>query len=292
MQVLKADISKAARKASEAQGVLLATRTMPGLVSPDDKTWWRWRAQKSGQRLALSAWAMAGALLASIGGLLLRQPTAPSTASPSPFETPTAETLPAASDGAPVSTPSPKPEIAGPASSPPSRQRSEHAVRTLPAGPPARTESRPAAEALPSAAPAPGTLKVTSTPPASVVLDGDPKGPTPLSLSALAPGPHALVLTTDDGRTYQERISIASGETVERDHRFPGFGGLSITSEVWVEVSVDGGPTYQTPCRIERLLAGRHVIRASRAGYREQTMEVEVREGETERVRLVLEKQP
>jgi serine/threonine-protein kinase len=300
MQVLKADISEAARKASEEQGGLQATRTMPGLLGPDATTWRKQRDQKRSPKRLLAALAIGAALLASIGGILLRQPPAPSVAPPSPSESPrsTAETLPAASTAARASAPSASPVVDSPTSSPPAPRRQ----RPEPAAPPAETRTRPEprapVEALPSAAaptetpPGPGTLKVSSTPPASVVLDGEPKGRTPLSLSALVPGAYALVLTTDDGRMYHERVSIGPGETIERDHRFPGFGSLSITSDVWVEVSVDGGPTYQTPCRIDRLLAGRHVIRAFRPGYRERLLEVQVREGEIERARVVLEKQP
>jgi hypothetical protein len=81
------------------------------------------------------------------------------------------------------------------------------------------------------------------------------------------------------------------GATVERNHRFLGFGSLSITSEIWVDVSVDGRPSRPTPVRIDRLVAGKHVVRASRDGFKEQTLEVEVREGETRRLTIRLEPQ-
>jgi hypothetical protein len=122
------------------------------------------------------------------------------------------------------------------------------------------------------------------------MLDGEAQGRTPLKLPAVAAGRHLLVLTTEDGRSYHEELAIAPGTTLERNHRFPGFGSLSITSSTWVEVSVDGGPPQQTPCRIERLPAGKHVLRAFRRGFKEKVLDVEIREGETERISIVLER--
>lgn len=131
---------------------------------------------------------------------------------------------------------------------------------------------------------------MSSTPSAVVMLDGEARGRTPLNLPAIAAGRHLLGLTTDDGRAYHEEIAISPGATLERNHRFPGFGSLSITSDTWVEVSVDGGPPQQTPCRIERLAAGKHALRAFRQGYKEKVLEVDIREGEVERVSIALER--
>jgi tetratricopeptide (TPR) repeat protein len=66
-------------------------------------------------------------------------------------------------------------------------------------------------------------------------------------------------------------------------------GSLAVTSDVWVNVSVDGQPSDETPVFIPRLAAGRHRLEASRAGFRPETLEVEVEEGETRRVHLRLQ---
>jgi hypothetical protein len=137
----------------------------------------------------------------------------------------------------------------------------------------------------------PATLVVSSTPAAAVTVDGQPQGRTPLRLSGLPPGRHKVTLIADDGRKLEEEVSLISGTTVEREHRFPGDGSLSITSGSWCEVRVDDGPTEQTPIRFAKLAAGRHVVRAARAGHREKTMEVEIREGQQSHLDVTLERQ-
>jgi serine/threonine-protein kinase len=147
--------------------------------------------------------------------------------------------------------------------------------------------------ALPSiaSAPAPGALVLDAVPPAVVTLDGEPRGRTPLRLEPVAPGTHALVLTTDDGRVSQQDVNVRPGEAVERRHRFPGLGSAAIVSDVWVFVSVDDGAAMQTPCHVERLLAGGHVLRASRPGYKEKRVEFQVQEGQTTTVPIALERE-
>ena len=151
--------------------------------------------------------------------------------------------------------------------------------------------SAPSPAAEPAETPAgPSILVVRSTPAAAIMLDGQPQGRTPATLTSVSAGQHTLVLTTDDGRTLQEQVTVGPGARVERDHRFPGFGSLSITSDVWVEVSVDGGPTQQTPLRMDKLVAGRHTLRASRPGYKEKVMEFEIQEGDSRRLNIALER--
>jgi hypothetical protein len=89
---------------------------------------------------------------------------------------------------------------------------------------------------------------------------------------------------------HEEPVEVRPGETLRRTHRFPGFGSLSVASDVWMEVSVDGGPVQQTPCRFERLAAGRHVVRATRAGFRERVVDTDIREGEVTALRLTPER--
>jgi hypothetical protein len=113
-----------------------------------------------------------------------------------------------------------------------------------------------------------------------------------VTLEGVAPGRHALALTTDDGRRVQQEVEVAAGARVERDvTAFPGFGSLSVTSDVWYEVSVDGGPKQQTPLFLSRIAAGRHTVRASRPGYRERNYEIDVKEDDTYRLTVSLEKE-
>ena len=134
-------------------------------------------------------------------------------------------------------------------------------------------------------------LTVHSTPEAEVYLDERFRGRTPLVLEDLSPGLHDLSLVAADGRRLAERVQLAPGAALERDHRFPGFGGLSVSSDAWVEIQVDDGPPQQTPLAVPRLAAGRHTVRASRAGYRPQTHVVEIAEGQTATLRISLERE-
>lgn len=57
-------------------------------------------------------------------------------------------------------------------------------------------------------------------------------------------------------------------------------------------VSLDGGPSEQTPVDFSKVAAGLHELRAFRDGYVTQTTEIFIEEGKTSYVRLKLEKQP
>lgn len=81
----------------------------------------------------------------------------------------------------------------------------------------------------------------------------------------------------------------ADVETAERKPS-PTFGSLSVTSNVWCEVSVDDGPAQETPFQVQRLPAGRHRVRAWRAGYKEVDLAVEIHDGEDERLVVALER--
>jgi serine/threonine protein kinase len=230
-------------------------------------------------RLTLLA---AGLLAAGAGTLAFVE--GPWRAAPAPSPKPperAAVASPAAGPPATVvhAAPDPEPPVSGRARIGPSPVPAPTRVPV-----PSPTEVAPQPAALPAA------LVVHSDPPSAVRLDGAPQGRTPQTIPDLPAGAHVLVLTTDDGRVYQELVELRAGETETRAHRFPGFGSLAVASDVWMEVSVDGGPAQQTPCRFERLVAGRHVVRASREGYRERVLETEIREGETTALRLAPER--
>jgi serine/threonine-protein kinase len=216
--------------------------------------------------------------LAAAGVVALALVNAPWRAAP-------AAPLPAAPPSSPSAAPQPSP-VPPPSSlaAPLPVERKEAPVVV------ARSAPTPSPAAVAAPVVAPSQLVVESDPSAVVQLDGARRGRTPLAITALAEGPHQLVLTTDDGRVHQEPVEVRPGETLRRTHRFPGFGGLSVASDVWLEVSVDGGPAQQTPCRFERLSAGRHVVRATREGYRERVVEAEIREGEMTALRLTPER--
>jgi serine/threonine protein kinase len=225
---------------------------------------------------------------------------APSTPEPTPSVgggpeaglEPEAETV-ATPDKAPTATPTPRP------TAPPAPVATPTASEKTPAPAPPRTsvparggENASPPPPGPAETPLPATLIVKSTPQAVVRLDGEIRGRTPALLNPLAPGRHEIVLTSDDGRQYSELVEVAPGESLERSIRLPGFGSLSIVSSSWAMVAVDGGPASETPVRFEKLVAGRHRITASRPGYVGQVIDVEVQEGDVQRLVIDLEKAP
>ena len=118
---------------------------------------------------------------------------------------------------------------------------------------------------LPSAAAeAPGTLVVNTNPAGvPVVIDGQPRGVTPLTLE-LAPGAHELRLATD-GEPRIIPLTITAGDTVSQSIELPKAGPytgqLTVRSEPsGARVTVDGTPRGQTPLTLDGLMPGDHSV--------------------------------
>jgi hypothetical protein len=129
------------------------------------------------------------------------------------------------------------------------------------------------------------TLLIRSASPAQVRVDGELRGRTPLDLS-LAPGAHRLLLLSDDGEEDAVRLELASGQVLEHNHHFAGFGKLAVVAEPWIEVSLDDGPFRETPVYFDRAQAGPHKIRGRRPGFAPVELEVSVEKGQTRSVRI------
>jgi hypothetical protein len=118
---------------------------------------------------------------------------------------------------------------------------------------------------LPSAAAeAPGTL-VVSTNPAGVpvVIDGQPRGVTPLTLE-LSPGTHELRLATSgEPRIIPLRITAGStvSQSIELPQTGPQTGQLMVRSEpAGARITLDGTPRGQAPLRLDGLSPGNHTV--------------------------------
>jgi len=80
-----------------------------------------------------------------------------------------------------------------------------------------------------------GDLIVETTPPgARVLLDGTPRGETPLTLTDLKPGRHKLVLESTAGTVRRDVVIRAGERTVADEAIIPGF--LAVNSRIPVEV--------------------------------------------------------
>jgi hypothetical protein len=119
---------------------------------------------------------------------------------------------------------------------------------------------------MPSAgATATGTLVVNTNPSGvAVVIDGSPRGATPLTAS-LAPGAHTLelVITETERRTIP--VTITAGGQVsqffELPKTVPGVGRLLVRSEPsGARVTVDGHVFGRAPVTVEGLTPGSHLV--------------------------------
>lgn len=125
-----------------------------------------------------------------------------------------------------------------------------------------------------------GTLSINSNPPgATVAVDGQISGITPLTLS-LKPGPHNVELR-GAGEPRTVPVTITSGTTVSQYIELPkmatAFGQLQVKTEpAGAQVTVDGIPRGKSPVLIEALAAGEHAVSLDNEGANvKQTVTIE-----------------
>jgi hypothetical protein len=131
-----------------------------------------------------------------------------------------------------------------------------------------------------------GHLDVKSEPPARVLVDGQMRGMTPLTLNDLTIGSHNLVLESPSG-TLRRSVTIAEDQTTEiNESIFSGW--IRVISPIELEVS-DGQRAVRLDEKGEALLApGAHDLRLeNRAMGYSVTRHVEVKPGETASVTIV-----
>ena len=117
---------------------------------------------------------------------------------------------------------------------------------------------------MPAAAAATGTLAVNTNPEGvGVVIDGQPRGLTPLSLT-LPAGDHVLELVTEDQRRKIPVKITAGGQVsqfIEVPKASPGVGRLQVRTEPsGAKVSVDGHVFGRSPLTVEGLTPGAHSV--------------------------------
>ncbi len=142
-----------------------------------------------------------------------------------------------------------------------------------------------------------GRLRVTSTPAgATVSLDGQKVGRTPLSLAAVAAGPHRVRVHLDrpPHRPHQENVTVAVGqETAVNARLVPRVGSvLVITTPPGARVSLDGTPRGRAPVKLTGVFVGRHIVQVQAAGMTPQRRDVTVLEGEAAYARITLSSKP
>jgi hypothetical protein len=138
--------------------------------------------------------------------------------------------------------------------------------------------------AAPVAADGMGTLVVQTNPTgATVEVDGQPRGATPLSLS-LSPGRHTLKLA-NEGNVRSMPITIVAGSQVSQLIELPRaaslLGELQVrTDPAGAQVTVDGHPYGRSPLTVEGLSPGVHSVLLENE-FGSMTQEVKIEAGTT-----------
>ena len=187
------------------------------------------------------------------------------------------------------------------------------------AAPASRSPEPPVARTQPPARR--GTLIVTSTPSrAAVIVNGEWRGRTPLTLDDLAFGKHDLRVVQPGYRPAREDFTLSArshdhtfnarlepegrgaaqcrdpGARLERDRRRVP---TSYTGSLYVDsrprgatVLVDGKSVGLTPLTLQNVAVGAHVVRIELSGKRPWTTSTRVASGEMARVTGSLDDQP
>ena len=116
-------------------------------------------------------------------------------------------------------------------------------------------------------------------------------GITPVTIEA-AGGMHELLLTAPEGLRWRGRIDVVAGQAYTVHHDLNAAGSLSVVSDLWADVSLDEGPSEQTPIHFPRVAAGLHSLRVSRPGYVTRVLEIVIEDRKASNVRITLEKEP
>ena len=150
----------------------------------------------------------------------------------------------------------------------------------------------------PSAAPVLGTLGVESEPAgASVSLNGEARGVTPLSLSDLALGEYEVKVEARGFLPFSQRVTLADAQPVQvratLTRAAPGQATLDVLSTPFgASVSIDGQPAGQTPLTGYKLKPGAHRVELTRHGYEPFSQSVTLQSGKSQRVDAALSPLP
>jgi len=148
------------------------------------------------------------------------------------------------------------------------------------------------------APPVVGTLVVSSEPPgANVTLDGELKGPAPLTLTDLALGEHELKLELKGYQPVVQTIGLTDAAPVAFNAPMTRSAPVSATLEVLSTpfgaiVRVDGAMAGPTPLQGYKLKPGTHKLELTRAGYETWTETVKLASGQSQRLDVTLKPLP
>ena len=137
-----------------------------------------------------------------------------------------------------------------------------------------------------------GTLTLKAAAGAGIYIDGEKVGTGQWS-GILSPGNYNVECQFPAHKNTVKTINVNEGDnlTVQLDAPTPITGTLSLkSSPLGATVTIDGKEVGTTPEDFAGLLIGAHKITLSKSGYKEVTVDVEIKENETIEQNVVLEK--
>jgi serine/threonine protein kinase len=147
-----------------------------------------------------------------------------------------------------------------------------------------------------------GWLLVRTEPPgANVSIDGEDRGPTPLSLSEIPSGFYQIEISVPGFTTEQRTIEISPEETIaaisieldpssDSDAVLVAHGAVFVDSRpTGASVFLDGESVGVTPLIVQEVIVGIHEVRIIGDGYRSWLSTIQVEEGQRSRVTASLE---
>jgi len=137
----------------------------------------------------------------------------------------------------------------------------------------------------------PGSLTVTSDPDnASVVVNDQYRGKTPLTLDALAPGSYTVNVSRFGFYPYTTSADVVSyGITTVAATLPPRLGTIAVnTSPPGANVSVDGQVAGTTPVTLQGLEPGNHTISLTKDGFAPSVIPVSIVAGANPPVAVAL----
>jgi putative ABC transport system substrate-binding protein len=135
-----------------------------------------------------------------------------------------------------------------------------------------------------------GHLEVLSEPAgAKVFLDGKEMGQTPLSLPDLRTGEHQVRVTREGYETYEEEVRIIEGKNRVSASLRRARGDLSIDTEPpHSDIYINEKPVGTSPYEGKDVLPGTYKIRVNKEGYETREMDVVIKAGESNKLRIEL----
>ncbi|OPX62840.1 MULTISPECIES: PEGA domain-containing protein [unclassified Methanoregula] len=140
-----------------------------------------------------------------------------------------------------------------------------------------------------------GSMDLKSDPDgASVTVNGESRGKTPLRLGSLRPGTYMVAFSLPGYRTSSAQVTVQGGAVSEVTAKLgPETGSFFVNSTpAGARVLVDGAAAGFTPLILENITAGSHTITLEKDGYAAATRQVTPASGLRVPVDVALEPLP